>query len=238
MAGALGDVEGRLVRSVRSRIGRRYGADVQRKRVQVRREEILSATVEQIQRVGIDSLRIADVARSMSVSPALLIYHFQTKENLVAAAFRHAAERDLLRMARIVAGSASAPARLMEALRWYAPSGKARGWTLWIDGWSSAMRNAMLAEVISDLDARWRQSVADLIAEGIEAGDFASDDPMAAATRITALLDGLAVKALVHRRGISRDLVGDWLARQVSWELEVAPEVLASAAGRRRRGAS
>ena len=234
MPGALGNVKGRLgpVRALPDRTA--YGADVQRKRVQVRREEILSATVRQIQRVGIDSLRIADVAGSLSVSPALLIYHFQTKENLVAAAFRHAAERDLLKMARIVAGSASAPARLMEALRWYAPSGKARGWTLWIDGWSSAMRDAMLAEVISDLDAQWRQSVADLIAEGIEAGDFATDDPMAAATRITALLDGLAVKALVHKRGVSRDLVGDWLLRQVSWELEVAPEVLGRAGGRRR----
>lgn len=203
-----------------------YGALVQRKRVQVRREEILSSTVVQIQRVGIDSLRIADVAGSLAVSPALVIYHFQTKENLVAAAFRHAAERDLLRMARIVAGPAPPPARLMEALRWYAPSGKARGWTLWIDGWSTALRDKLLAEVISDLDEQWRTCVADLIAEGVAAGDFIAPDPMAAATRVTALLDGLAVKALVHRDGIGRGLVDEWLVRQVAWELGVARRVL------------
>jgi AcrR family transcriptional regulator len=199
---------------------------VQRKQVQVRREEILSATVRRIQQVGIDSLRIADVAGALEVSTGLVVYHFQTKENLVAAAFRHAAERDLLRMARIVAKHAPAPERLMEALRWYAPSGRARGWTLWIDGWSSAMRDPLLAQVISDLDEQWRRSVADLIAEGVAAGDFVTPDPMSAAVRITALLDGLAVKTLVHARGVRRDLVSDSLGRQLAWELGVDSSAL------------
>ena len=68
--------------------------------MQLRREEMLSATVRQIQQQGIPALRIADVAAELGVSPALVIYHFQTKENLVAEAFRHAAEHDLLKVSR------------------------------------------------------------------------------------------------------------------------------------------
>jgi AcrR family transcriptional regulator len=160
-----------------------YGAFVERKRVQLRREEILSATVRQIQGHGIAALRIADVAAVLGVSPALVIYHFQTKENLVAEAFRHAAEHDLLKVNRLVRGSGSVPSRLMSTLGWYAPTGRARGWLLWIDGWATAMRDHTLAEVISDLDEQWRQAIADLISEGVAAGDFTVEDPQEASAR-------------------------------------------------------
>lgn len=197
----------------------------------MRREEILSATVEHVQSVGIHALRVSDVADALNVSPALVIYHFRTKENLVTEAFRHAAERDLLRMERIIAGPAPVVDRLMESLRWYAPSGKARGWVLWIDGWSTAIRDESLARAIGELDEQWRRSIGDLIAEGVAAGDFTTEDPMAAAIRITALLDGLAVRSFVHKGGIDRDIVGSWLVRQVEWELGITPGHLAGAAG-------
>ena len=206
-----------------------YGAFVERKRVQLRREEILSATVRQIQGHGIAALRIADVAAVLGVSPALVIYHFQTKENLVAEAFRHAAEHDLLKVNRLVRGSGSVPSRLMSTLGWYAPTGRARGWLLWIDGWATAMRDQTLAEVISDLDEQWRQAIAALISEGVAAGDFTVEDPQEAAGRITALLDGLAVRTLVHGGGLSRPMMLEWLTRQTAWELGIAPEALTRA---------
>jgi AcrR family transcriptional regulator len=206
-----------------------YGAFVERKRVQLRREEILSATVRQIQGHGIAALRIADVAAALGVSPALVLYHFQTKENLVAEAFRHAAEHDLLKVNRLVRGSGSVPSRLMSTLGWYAPTGRARGWLLWIDGWATGMRDQALAEVISDLDEQWRQAIADLISEGVAAGDFTVEDPQEAAGRITALLDGLAVRTLVHGGGLSRPTMLEWLTRQTAWELGIAPEALTRA---------
>jgi AcrR family transcriptional regulator len=210
---------------------------MERKTVQVRHEEILEATVRQIQQVGIDSLRIAGVARDLGVSPALVIYHFKTKENLVAEAFRYASEVDLARMTAIVRSSGTPVDRLMEVLRWYAPTGRARGWLLWIDGWSSALRDDVLAGVIKELDRRWKQAVGDVIAEGVRTGDFTVADPMAAAVRITAMLDGLAVNSIVN--GGDRSVVDEWMVQLVSWELGVAPAAFAaparSAAARVRR---
>ncbi|MFC9491669.1 TetR family transcriptional regulator, partial [Streptomyces hydrogenans] len=57
-----------------------------------RREELLRAAVEQIEARGATAVRIADVAAALGVSNALVLYHFSTKEPLVAAAFQHAAE--------------------------------------------------------------------------------------------------------------------------------------------------
>lgn len=202
---------------------------MERKRVQVRREEILSVTVAQIEEVGIEALRIGDVAARLGVSSALTIYHFQTKDNLIAEAFRYAAERDLLKLARLARAQQTTVERLLSVLHWYSPTGRAKGWRIWIDGWAAAMRNPTMAEVFSDLDRRWKGVVADIVREGVADGTFDVDDPERAAMCITALLDGFAVQNLVHRRGVTRPRVAELLRRQLAWELGVDARVLTSA---------
>ena len=56
-----------------------------------RRGDLLRAAIEQIEARGVTALRIADVASALGVSNALVLYHFSSKEQLVADAFRHAA---------------------------------------------------------------------------------------------------------------------------------------------------
>lgn len=199
---------------------------MERKRVQLRREEILSVTVAQIEEVGIEALRIGDVAARLGVSSALTIYHFQSKENLIAEAFRYAAERDLLKLSRLTRAQKPTIERLLSVLHWYSPTGRAKGWRLWIDGWAAAMRNPRLAAVISDLDLRWRGAVADLVREGVADGTFVVADPEQAATSITAMLDGFAVQNLVHGRRVSRPRVVELLRRQLAWELGVDARAL------------
>ena len=58
-----------------------------RKSAAVRREEILAATVEEIEATGLRALRVSDVAARLGLSASLVIYHFETKEALVAEAF-------------------------------------------------------------------------------------------------------------------------------------------------------
>ncbi len=58
-----------------------------RRSVELRREEILDATLEQIDRLGLAATRVSDVAQSLDVSTALVFYHFGTKDDLLAGAF-------------------------------------------------------------------------------------------------------------------------------------------------------
>src|SRR6478752_3503122 len=129
-----------------------------------RREELLRAAVEQIEVRGVSAVRIADVAAVLGVSNALVLYHFSTKEKLVAAAFAHAAEDDLAQLHKILGRRTSALRRLRAAVRWYAPTGPAKGWRLWIEGWAAALREPAVREVTHSLDQRWKAALTEVIA--------------------------------------------------------------------------
>jgi AcrR family transcriptional regulator len=195
--------------------------------VDVRREEILGAAVREITARGVAATRVADVARALAVSPALVFYHFKTKDQLLAAAFEYAAARDLNRLAETLARKGSARSRLAAVLRLYQPSGAASpSWALWVDGWAAALRSADLRRASKRLDLRWKDAVAGLIAEGVAAGEFDCPDPQAAAWRITALIDGLSVQVTVHRGVISRRQAADLARQQAARELGLDPATL------------
>jgi AcrR family transcriptional regulator len=187
--------------------------------VEVRREEILDAAVREITGRGVAATRVADVARALSVSPALVFYHFKTKDQLLAAAFEYAAQRDLDRLAHVLARKGSARVRLAAVLRLYQPSGASPSWALWVDGWAAALHSADLRRASRRLDLRWKDAIVGLIGEGVAAGEFDCPDPRAAAWRITALIDGLSVQLTVHRGAISRRHAADLTRQQAAREL-------------------
>nr|WP_202481575.1 TetR/AcrR family transcriptional regulator [Streptomyces sp. SID5594] len=180
---------------------------------------MLRATVEQIEIRGASSVRIADVASALGVSNALVLYHFSTKEKLVAAAFGYAAEADLAHLRKLLARRTSAVRRLRAAVRWYAPTGQAKGWRLWIEGWAVSLREPALREVAGDLDRRWKAELAEVIAEGAAAGEFRCEDPESAAWRLTALLDGLAVQMTSYAGPLSRSTMLRWTDDALAREL-------------------
>ncbi|MGW0756601.1 TetR/AcrR family transcriptional regulator [Streptomyces sp. NPDC002814] len=189
-----------------------------------RRAELLKAAIEQIEARGVAAVRIADVATALGVSNALVLYHFSTKEKLVAAAFTHAAEADLAQLRRLLGRRTTALRRLRTAVRWYAPTGQAKGWRLWIEGWAAALREPALRDVTRDLDKEWKAAIAEVIAEGVAAGEFRCPDPTGAALRLTALLDGLAVQMTAYTGAVSRARAQEWvddaLARELGLERE------------------
>ncbi|MCX5094607.1 TetR family transcriptional regulator [Streptomyces sp. NBC_00365] len=194
-----------------------------------RREELLRAAIEQIEARGVAAVRIADVASTLGVSNALVLYHFSTKEKLVAAAFTYAAEDDLARLRKLLGRRTSALRRLRAAVRWYAPTGQAKGWRLWIEGWAAALREPTLQEVTRGLDRQWKAAITEVIAEGVAGGEFECPDPTGAALRLTALLDGLAVQMTAYTGAVSRARAQEWVDEALARELGLAREALAAA---------
>ncbi|MGW5497968.1 TetR/AcrR family transcriptional regulator [Streptomyces olivaceoviridis] len=192
-----------------------------------RREELLRAAIEQIEARGVAAVRIADVAAALGVSNALVLYHFSTKEKLVAAAFTYAAEDDLARLRKLLGRRTTALRRLRAAVRWYAPTGQAKGWRLWIEGWAVSLREPALREVTRELDAEWKAAIARVIAEGVAAGEFACADPAGTALRLTALLDGLAVQLTSYPGAVPRSRAQEWVDDALARELGLEREALA-----------
>lgn len=189
-----------------------------RRRVDLRREEILAATVTQIATVGLAQTRVGDVASALKVSSALVFYHFGTKDELLAEAFAYAVDQDLERIDRATARGRTATERLRAMVRGYGPTGSAIGWKLWIDGWALAQRDAGIRAVLRRLDKRWRDTFTDIIREGVADGSFRCPDPDGTVVRIGALLDGLSVASLVNRT-VTRAQVRSWAASALATEL-------------------
>ncbi|TVZ96566.1 TetR/AcrR family transcriptional regulator [Streptomyces sp. BK340] len=191
-----------------------------------RREELLRAAIEQIEVRGVAAVRIADVASALGVSNALVLYHFSTKEKLVAEAFTYAAADDLAHLRGLLERRTSALRRLRAAVRWYAPTGQAKGWRLWIEGWAVALREPALRQVSRDLDLQWKAAITEVIAEGVAAGEFECADPAGAALRLTALLDGLAVQLTSYPGSVPRSRARQWADEALARELGLGREAL------------
>lgn len=204
-----------------------------RRRAELRREEILHAAAAVVARVGFARTRVADVAAELGVSTGLVFYHFETKDRLLSEAFLQAADDDLARLDRAVAGRGAPAARLRAVLRLYAPAGTAQGWTMDIDAWAEALRSAEIREASRRLDQRWRRAIEAVIRDGVTAGDFCCADPRAASERIAAMLDGLAVATQV-RGSVPRARAARWAFEYAALQVGVEPQVLS---GGRRTGA-
>lgn len=194
--------------------------------VEVRRQEILRATCEEVAKRGFANTRAADIAAVLGISTGLVFYHFDSKDALLSAAFAYAAERDLQRLDAAATGDGSALERLSAILRMYGPEDSGAGWPLWIDAWATSLRSPEMAEVSQRLDVRWKDAVADVIRQGVQTGEMTCADPSGAAWRITALLDGLAVQSTVHGGVVTQEQVTDWVRTSAAAELGVDPGAL------------
>lgn len=197
-----------------------------RRSVELRRDEILAETTEILDRIGLAATRVTDVAQALNVSTALVFYHFGTKDALVAEAFAYAVERDLQRLDAAVAKGTDPLDQLRRALRSYGPTGAATGWRIWIDAWALAQREPVIRKVLRRMDQRWCAVLAGIIEAGVEQDVFTCADPASTVTRVSALLDGLAVATLVYRT-VSRAQLRQWIAETVAHELGLEPEALA-----------
>ncbi len=196
-----------------------------RRRAEARREEILQAAAQVVARNGFPRTRVADVAAELDISPALVFYHFETKERLLSQAFSHAAERDLERLGQVVAAPGSSLDRLASVLRLYAPVGDAVGWTLDIDAWAEGLRTPEIRQATTELDRRWRGALEQVIRDGVVTGELRCDDPAGSAQRIAAMLDGLAVATQV-RHSLTRDQAAAWARDYAAHELGLDAVVL------------
>jgi AcrR family transcriptional regulator len=159
---------------------------------------MLRAALEVIDERGYPETRIADVAERAGTSPALVIYYFKTKNQLLTEAMRFSEDRWYETGTSQIAAIGSAAGRLEELVAMTclpeAPTGTNESWLVWLDLWAQAGRHPEVASVRQKFDVRWRETISSLVVEGQEAGEFGAVDPADFAVSLSALLDGFAVQ--------------------------------------------
>ncbi len=167
-----------------------------------RRGQMLRAALDVISERGFADTRIADIAERIGISPALVIYYFKTKDQLLTEAIRHYEDTWYADGLRRMDKMATAAERIEEFVAMNLlpdpdPEPE-RTWKLWLDFWVQAARNPEVAQVRQEFDERWREKVVTLVSEGQRTGEFASIDPYPFSIVLCALLDGLAIQIAVE----------------------------------------
>jgi AcrR family transcriptional regulator len=163
-----------------------------------RRVQLLDAALAVIAERGFPDTRIADVAARAGTSPALVIYYFKTRDQLLTEAIRLSEDRWYAEGTQRITTLPTAARRLEELVAMSclpeAEGDDAVSWSVWLDLWAQSARHPDVAAVRMEFDEHWRRTIADLVADGQQAGEFAAVDPDDFAVSLSAMLDGFAVQ--------------------------------------------
>lgn len=176
----------------------------------VRREQMLVAAAAVIAERGFDDTRIADVAERVGASPALVVYYFGTKDNLLTEALRYSEEAFYSAAERMLARNAGIVARLETLVAWTClPEEQEQTpgtWGLWFDLWAQAFRHPEVKKDRVELDQSWRDMIARVVRDGVEAGEVAALDVEQFAIAFAALLDGLSIQTALNDPVVSSEV--------------------------------
>jgi AcrR family transcriptional regulator len=145
---------------------------------------------------------MADVAAELGLSAPLIVYHFRTKDELMAATLAAEAQGELGRLAAVVAAPVDPAAKLARLVHLSLGAASVEDWALWIDAWGEGLRSPTMRDHLAELDRRWLAAVEAVIADGRRSGAFTFGSASASAGRIIALIDGYGVQLL--RAGSAR----------------------------------
>jgi AcrR family transcriptional regulator len=196
-----------------------------------RRQQLLRSALEVIVARGYADTRIADVAEHAGTSPALVIYYFKTRDQLLTEALRYSEGAWYAAGTQRLAAIATAVGRLTELIAMTClpdtdPAARTE-WLLWLDLWALSPRNQGVAAVRRKFDERWRQTITTTVLFGQETGEFdTAADAGSFAVTLSALLDGMAVQIALDDPDVppsrAYDLAMRFAAGQLGFSLGAA----------------
>ena len=198
------------------------------------RDRILEAACDMLAEEGVDDVRIARIATAAGVSPALIHYHFATREALLSEALAHSFEQ--LGDLRTTAAE-DEQWTCAERLGWMVDQSlpfageRERDVRLWLELWAHAARRPDLRAFTAQLYERYDAWIAEVVEEGMASGEFSGGDAEDVTRRLVAMLDGVGPRVLVAGAGLPLDAARRLVIRGLAAELGVAEEAFYSRGG-------
>ncbi len=141
--------------------------------VDERKTAVLRAALECIAASGYDNVRLRDVATNAGVSIGLLQHYFDTRDELVAAAFHLASEDILHRWERLLAEAGSPWDRIVALVEQLTARDNLRQRCLvWVDFSAAAARHEQTRDAFRAIYERWDTIVSTAVREGRDSGEF------------------------------------------------------------------
>ncbi|MDH7804545.1 AcrR family transcriptional regulator [Rhizobium sp. AN70] len=148
--------------------------------------------------IGTQQLSLRRIAKELDVSPALIAYHFKTREALIMETMRWALAGTVRRIAKKVAGindAREAFSALMDGV-FLDPKASRDFHLIYLDLVQYATRESTFVELSDLLRTHIDGTYATVILQGAQAGIFQVDDLNVAAKRARAVVEGSFIQWL------------------------------------------
>jgi AcrR family transcriptional regulator len=185
-----------------------------RRRAGRNRADLLAAAGAVVAARGAEATRFTDVTAATGVGVSTLQYYFGSREDMLIAVFRHAAQADFDAIAERLAGRDDPWERLVTIASQLSGD---TGWRVWVESWRWALRDAEVRAGVLDDYRRWHELIAREISAGVSAGLLRTGAaPLDAARQVLALIDGLALPVALGDPEVTAARAGDLLTDALS----------------------
>jgi AcrR family transcriptional regulator len=169
----------------------------------VRRQQLIESTIKVLGQKGYAATTIADVAKDAGLSTGIVIFHFNSKDQLLSAVLQHLAREYHQHWRAAVAAAGPEPADRLKALMLadfndtvYTPEKLGA----WIAFWGETQGRPTYDQICAGLDAERQQATLELSRALIESAGYRLDPHIVMRT-LESLCDGLWL-------GVAADGVG------------------------------
>jgi len=162
------------------------------------RDRILRASLDLITEVGIDRVRVAEIARRAEMSSGQVMYYFTSKEHILLETLAWREHEETAQRRAELPRTAPGWPRLELFVDLYLPFSLTDPvWILWMEAWARAPHSGEVSLFLDELMRPWREDLAEIVEQGIAERVFRPSGPVDDfPIRFCAVLDGLSVLRL------------------------------------------
>jgi AcrR family transcriptional regulator len=132
------------------------------------RERVLQASLELITEVGIDRVRLAEIARRADMSSGQVMYYFTSKGHILLETLAWRERAETAQRRQELPGASAGWPRLKRFVELYLPSGLTDPvWILWMEAWARAPHSHEVSGFLDGLMRPWRDDLAEIVAQGV-----------------------------------------------------------------------
>jgi AcrR family transcriptional regulator len=174
----------------------------------VRRQQLIEATLDVIARRGYAGTTLAEVAKAAGLSAGIVNFHFETKEKLLAETLKALADEYRSRWQKALGDSAGRhPAERLEAVLrsdFSADACAPKKLAAWGAFWGETVSRPVYSQYCSANDAEYQSTIEGLCLEIVRDGGYPFDATQVA-RGFNALTEGLWLDMMTQTRPLSPD---------------------------------